>query len=180
MAGLDLVTLDTGNVISLAEAKTHLRVDSSAEDDLISLYIDAAVSHLDGNFGTLGMAVSQSVWTQEYDAFSGDMYLPVYPVQSVSSVSYGSDAFTQYTLQRAGRKYFLRVDDGVSWPTTEEKVSIAFVGGFNITPSAIKAAVLLHVGTLYENRESVIIGTISSSLPLAYHALLAPYRGWQV
>lgn len=41
---------------------------------------------------------------------------------------------------------------------------------------AIRAAMLLTLGHLYANREDVVIGTISSVLPLGSRALLAPYR----
>lgn len=36
-------------IISLSEAKSHLRVDQSSEDTLIQLYIDAASDYI-GNF----------------------------------------------------------------------------------------------------------------------------------
>ncbi|WP_322990890.1 head-tail connector protein, partial [Hoeflea sp.] len=43
-------------------------------------------------------------------------------------------------------------------------------------PAAIKTAILLLIGNWYENRESVVTGTIASELPLAVDALIAPYR----
>jgi uncharacterized phage protein (predicted DNA packaging) len=45
----------------------------------------------------------------------------------------------------------------------------------NITP-AIKMAVLLLVGHWYTNREAVVTGTITTSLPLAYESLINSYR----
>jgi hypothetical protein len=43
-------------------------------------------------------------------------------------------------------------------------------------PAAIKQALKLLIGHWYENRETVITGTISTALPFAAEALLAPYR----
>lgn len=40
---LNVVVLTTGPLITLQEAKEHLSVDSSDQDDLIGLYTDAAV-----------------------------------------------------------------------------------------------------------------------------------------
>lgn len=44
-----------------------------------------------------------------------------------------------------------------------------------INPS-IRAACLLIVGNLYGNREDVVVGTISSELPMGSRSLLMPYR----
>lgn len=49
-----------------------------------------------------------------------------------------------------------------------------------INPS-IRAACLLILGSLYANREDVVVGTISSELPMGSRSLLTPYRiGWGV
>ncbi|WP_140920890.1 head-tail connector protein [Limnobaculum xujianqingii] len=40
----------------------------------------------------------------------------------------------------------------------------------------VKAAMLLYIGHLYENREAVIVGSTPVKLPLAVDALLQPYR----
>ncbi|MEF1310674.1 head-tail connector protein [Vibrio mytili] len=42
--------------------------------------------------------------------------------------------------------------------------------------SALKVAVFLLVATWYENRESVAVAVSVNELPLAYHALMRPYR----
>ena len=47
--------------------------------------------------------------------------------------------------------------------------------------SSIRAACLLITGNLYANREDVVVGTISSDLPMGSRTLLTPYRiGWGV
>lgn len=49
-----------------------------------------------------------------------------------------------------------------------------------INPS-ITAACLLILGSLYANREDVVVGTITSELPMGSRSLLTPYRvGWGV
>ncbi|MDW5376835.1 head-tail connector protein [Halomonas sp. HP20-15] len=40
----------------------------------------------------------------------------------------------------------------------------------------ITTAMLLIIGHWYANRESVVIGTITSEVPMAVHALISPYR----
>ena len=49
-----------------------------------------------------------------------------------------------------------------------------------INPS-VRAACLLILGSLYANREDVVVGVSSSELPIGSRALLTPYRvGWGV
>lgn len=49
-----------------------------------------------------------------------------------------------------------------------------------INPS-VRAACLLILGSLYANREDVVVGTISSEIPMGSRSLLTPYRvGWGV
>ena len=40
----------------------------------------------------------------------------------------------------------------------------------------ITAAMLLLIGHWYANRESVVLGTITSELPMAVESLISPYR----
>jgi hypothetical protein len=62
-----------------------------------------------------------------------------------------------------------------------EALAAAVLGGtagsspILVNPS-IKAACLLILGNLYSNREDVVIGTISSELPMGSRSLLTPYR----
>ncbi len=44
------------------------------------------------------------------------------------------------------------------------------------TQDDITTAMLLLIGHWYANRESVVVGTITSELPMAVEALIAPYR----
>ncbi|BDO09031.1 hypothetical protein KAM481_33070 [Aeromonas caviae] len=48
--------------------------------------------------------------------------------------------------------------------------------GLTLDNQAVVAAILMHAGQLYENRETIITGTIVSEVPMAYAHLLGPYR----
>ena len=41
---------------------------------------------------------------------------------------------------------------------------------------AIRAAMLLHIAHLYQNRETTVTGTIIAEVPMSYDALLGPHR----
>lgn len=44
----------------------------------------------------------------------------------------------------------------------------------------ITTAMLLVIGHWYANRESVVVGTITSELPMAVNAIIAPYQFYNV
>ena len=53
---------------------------------------------------------------------------------------------------------------------------LGYMVGFAVGSSPlVRAAALLIVGHLYENREAVVIGTIATDLPMGVELLLAPY-----
>jgi uncharacterized phiE125 gp8 family phage protein len=59
-------------------------------------------------------------------------------------------------------------------------VAVEYTAGYGDTaadvPAPLRQAMLLMIGHWYEHREAVITGSISTGLPLAARALLAPYR----
>ena len=133
--------------VPLAAVKTHLRVDHDDEDGLIAAYLDAATAHLDGLSGTLGIALSPQTWRAVFSPGSDITCLPLGPVISRSEPV-----------------------------TSGDEVSVEFVAGFaGGVPQPIQAAIMLHVGTLYQNREQEADKWQPTR---AYEALLAPWRRW--
>lgn len=169
--------------VTLAEAKAHLRVTDSGENDLIAALIEAAVSHLDGWHGILGRCIVEQTWRQDMVEFPSDMIrLPFPDVQSVT-VQYTDTSGTNRTF--AGANYHLINTPGASaimlastasWPSVADApdaVRITMVCGFATVPQALKMAILLHIGALFENRASE---SAVALMPFAYDALIRPYR----
>lgn len=186
---LKLVTPPAERPVSLAEARLHLRVDHTDEDDLIAGLLDAAVDHLDGASGILGRALVTQAWDLVLDALPCDaIQLPLAPLVSVSSVQYYDTAGALQTLSPS--LYYV---DAISqpgwvtrlstatWPDTMDganAVIVRFVAGYGAAaavPGAIKAAIKLLVGHLYRNREATTAEALTAT-PMAVDALLAPYR----
>ena len=176
--------------VSLAEAKEHLRVDHTAEDTLIQIYLDAAVSALDGWSGQLGRALVTQTWRQDFDAFppSDMLRLPFPDAQSVS-VAYtdenGSDqtlATSEYHLVQDYTSSAIELAENSTWPNTDDvpdAVRVTTVVGYGDAadvPADLKAAILIHIGHMYENRESVSMGVSPATTPLAYNFLISKYR----
>ena len=173
--------------VTLAQAKAHLRVTSDAENTLIAALVSAAVSHLDGWSGILGRCLITQTWRQDFDGF-GCMKLP-FPNVASAVVAYTDENGTSQTL--AGSNYHIIngvrgssivLSDGGSFPGTASKpdaVRVTFVAGYGdaaAVPDGLKAAILLHIGHLFENRAAVEVGATPTVLPLAYEALIAPHR----
>lgn len=173
--------------IDLELVKAHLRVEDDGDDALVQAYIEAACAHIDGPQGWLGRAV----WTQTLElrqnVFSGPIRLPYGPVQSVTSIKYVDSAGVEQTLDDATYALLspgvLSLSYGFAWPTLRgdaQGVRIQYVAGEAETPPAIRAAVMLMVGDLYANRETVgeVTGAVQMSTTVAN--LLSPFRNWRV
>ncbi len=192
---LKLITAPTVEPITLQETKDHLRVDGTTDDALISALILAARQHLDGRDGWLGRALMAQTWDYTLDEFPpGDFIrLPLAPVQSVTSISYTDTDGASQTFSSAS--YALGADldwqprvnlgYGLTWASTRgvpDAVTVRFVAGYanaNAVPAPIKAALLLTVGHLYENREAIAEtgrGVTLTELPMGVDSLLFPYR----
>jgi uncharacterized phiE125 gp8 family phage protein len=71
-------------LLTTDEAKTHLRVDDSAEDGYVDSLVLTAEHHLDGFSGVLGRALITQTWQRSFDGFPcGDtIRLPIGPLQA--------------------------------------------------------------------------------------------------
>uniref|UniRef100_A0A6M3K180 Putative head-tail connector n=1 Tax=viral metagenome TaxID=1070528 RepID=A0A6M3K180_9ZZZZ len=75
---------------------------------------------------------------------------------------------------------------GKSWPTTTLRpvngIKVTFTAGYgdaaSSVPAAVRQAMLLLIGHLYENREAVVTGTMVNEMPLGVSALLWKRRAF--
>lgn len=168
-------------------------LDQVAFDEISALlqgYIEAAVYHLNGWTGILGACIGEQVWRQDFDGFDRCLKLPLGPVNSVTSVTFRNDSGqistignAEYSLQTdAAGDSVVRFRNAYSFPSSAlyeiGAVSVLYKAGLNPIPAPIKQAILLMVGSWYENREEVIVGTITASLPsaVAVDRLISPFR----
>jgi uncharacterized phiE125 gp8 family phage protein len=113
------------------------------------------------------------------DAFPpAGIFLPLPPLQSVTSVKYidedgveqtlSTDLYDVDTDSEPGK---VVLESGESWPTTYDQVNavrVRYVAGYgaaSAVPEDVKTWMKLRVGTMYENREAIITGTITSDVP---------------
>ena len=175
-------------LLTIDEVKAHLRVDHADEDALIYGLIDAAAAHLDGYSGIMGRALITQTWAVDFPTFTNRINVPLGPIQS-ATIQYYDSLNTQQTLATS---VYAVLNDGLGpyvtlrynqqWPQTytrDDAVRITWVAGYGTAaavPAAIRAAALLLIGHWYEHRSAVNVGNITSTLPFAVDALLAPFR----
>lgn len=154
--------------VTLAQAKTHLRVDFDDDNAEIEADIEAAREIIE-DAGE--MALITQTWRLRLDNWPCVIELPRAPVQSVTSIKYFDTAGVEQTLV-AGTDYQVALDStppriapepDMSWPAIESgrlsPISIVFVAGFGAAasdvPRQLISAVLLQVAALYEFREDI-------------------------
>ncbi|MGM8931392.1 head-tail connector protein [Salinicola halophyticus] len=175
-------------MLTLTDVKLQRRIDEddTTEDVLLQRFIDAAYRYAEAHTQT---AIRQRTETVVIDGFpSRDhaIVLPWYPVQSIESLEYVAPSGDSQPLDEHGLRLDTRTDPhriyprwGDYWPATiaePECVTIIASVGYEKTPEDIELALLLLIGHWYENRESVVIGTITAEVPMGVEMLLFDYR----
>lgn len=181
---LEITTGPTIEPVTLDEAKTHLRIENTADDALIMALIVAA-REMAEQF--TGRALITQTWTLYLDKFDTEIRTPLPPLQSVAEIKYtDTDGAEQIldpatyivdTKSKPGR--IVSVDGWPDTDTTPNAVAVQFVAGYGSpgqVPETIKAAIRLMVADLYESRESYIVGTTAAPLPTTSETLLWPYK----
>lgn len=168
-------------IVTLAEAKTQLRVTHSDEDDFILRLIKVAQAQIDGPDGA-GIAAVQCQWRLSLDAFPAVIRLPLNPVRSILSITYDNGSVqtlspTAYTLDKDRSPAIIAPAYGTSWPTSRAipgAVKITFEAGYDATPEDLKQAALLLISHYYDRREAT--GEKAAELPFGVTAVLGRYR----
>lgn len=174
--------------VSVADAKFHLRIDGDAQDAAVGRMVLAAASNVER---VTGRALVTQKWALILDRFpcgNQAIKLPLPPLQAVDVIKYFDSNDTEQTLPAPD---YVADPGGLigrvlpawrkSWPATSGRpmaVRIEFTAGYgeaSAVPPDIVAAMLLLLGSLDQNREAVVIGTIVNELPLGVDYLLSPY-----
>lgn len=183
----------TTEPVTLAQAQLHLRLDtvgsppSHPDDTLVQTLISAARENAE-NY--TGVTIAQAQYEVLGDVVSNEMSLQTHPVTSVSTVTYeDSDGVTQtvaasdYYVDNFARPARLVFKENAPAKPTTVRFTAGYTDGNSPNPypcpAGIKSALLLMIGNLYENRESVAMNSTQLKpyeRPQSYLHLLTPYR----
>ena len=168
LAGVVTITPPAAFPVDAAAARAHLRIDETSQGSSpLDLYIAAAVDFAEDS-------MECSLMPRELMAtfYGGErVILPRGPVLDIVSVSNAVEtATTAYTTRNVGNTIEILPTVSLLYPVT-----VVYHAGYEsaaVVPAAIKAAILAHVGTLYENRESIA----DKSMAVVPHSLADFYR----
>jgi uncharacterized phiE125 gp8 family phage protein len=176
------------DVVTLAEAKAHLRVEAEDTDNDAAIrgYVSAAVSYAEQYTGLrlAPQTVKLRAWALDACTFR----LPTAPIESITSITYlDQDGAEQaldasaYVTDLNGIHPTLSRAYHQTWPAhrvTLGSITITAVCGYAAgqVPTPIKQAILLMVGDWFSNRETTDPSRVQAIEMVAVDALLANYR----
>ena len=182
--------------ITLATARLHLRLDTTGsppthpDDALVTNIIKTAREAVEDY---TELTLGQTTYALALDEFPVNaIELGTYPINSITSIIYTDTNGTLQTLS-AGQYIFdsyskpSKIFPTTTWPNTKQvpnAVIVRFAAGFTDglspneypMPLALKQAMLLYIGELYENREAINVGNLVTAIPFGIIHLMTPYR----
>jgi uncharacterized phiE125 gp8 family phage protein len=170
-----VVTEPDGEPVTLDEARAHLRLVPTTEDEQVSRLIKAARQRVEKDTGRALLTQTLDVYYDMPPCGTDDLWVPMPELQSVTSVTYYNQSNVSATFSSAS----YLVD------TAGEPGRIALNLGYGTepddVPQPIRQAMLTLIGVMFEHREQVIVSQFAGQfmeLPYGYKQLIAPYKLW--
>lgn len=152
------------SLISLYIAKQHLRVDHDDEDMMIQAYLNAAeqtaIQYLNRNVYADSAALAAAIAAAPATLTAATA---TYDAAVAGAEAMENETESDIALEAAELAY-----------AKAQNEARATHNGI-VTTAAIEAAIMLHTGQLYDNRESVTRVNLSV-VPMGWDVLLQPYR----
>lgn len=176
--------------VELPSAKARLRIDTEDENADLKGLIAAASQHYEAHTGVALINRTVTAKFDEWPVGGEPIVLRPAPLVSVASVQYLDTGGATQTV--AGSTYTVDTDSltglvwlafDKTWPTLRSvarAITATYTAGHGTTPHDVpeihQQAILLLVGHWYANRESVVVGTITSDVPQSYDAIVSTQR----
>lgn len=198
---LRLLTAPETPLLTTAEAKSHLRIYHSADDDYIDAIVAGVTANIDGAEGWMGRCWVSQKWELTLDKFPDNdergvvgLPIPLPPLISIEEIEYDNEDGVATELTSANYRivganstsgaYVLPLAD-TEWPDTHDEpasVRISFTAGYaSGPPESVKWAVRLLVSHFFEHREAAVDSGAKFGLlelPFGVQMLLTPHRYW--
>jgi len=173
--------------VSLTEAKSHLKVDTTADDTYITSIIKAATQLSEEYTNRFFI---NTVIDQTCSDFAQLQTLFKSKVSAVAHVKYYDNDNSLQTLsasiydtQLQYEPSQIQLAENQSFPSITKRndavvarYTVGYGSAASDVPEIIKQAILLTIGNFYQNRNSVVIGRIATELPQNSKWLLDTYK----
>ena len=175
-------------ISTVDRVRHNSRISDKYDDQWI---VDALASATDYCERALECCVARSNWRLTLDHFpasNGPIAIPLWPIHQITAIAYtnvnGANTSSNVIdiVQPVGLgRYLLQPKFGINWPEAQSPngVRIEFSAGFEdlaAVPSTIQRAALMLISHWYENREAVLIGTISKEIELGFSSMVEMVR----
>jgi uncharacterized phiE125 gp8 family phage protein len=180
---------DALSVVSLADAKVHLRVvDDTSEDSLITALIGAAVNAVE-QYVMRSLTLVPVEWQGDFDQMGRS--LGIAGVTAITAISYLASDGTTKTVAPADcrivRERAIIPAPGKSWPVDVAEggsaVTLDLVAGYDPTsttgnhvPPSLISAVKMMLDCLFAQRDGIVTQGLDGNMPAVVMALCRPYR----
>ena len=181
--------------VTVAEAKAHLRVDTSEDDAYVQNLVTSAREWCEQ---CLDRTLVNTQWVMRFDSFppdgTQDIELPRPPMATAGTTTAVSLTFTyengttatystaSYRVDRNSTPGAVKTLYGQTWPPhlmDDNAVSVTWWAGYGAAgssvPAAIRHAILMIVGILYEKRAAAESGSLNE-VPFGVKSLLDSQR----
>ncbi len=175
--------------VSRDEAKAYARIYTDGEDSIVDGLIAAAVGYVEKE---CYRAIMPQTWELYLDEWPEDniVFLPRPLIQEVNTIKYYDTDGVLQTLDSDLYQVDIKTEPGrvkpaydEVWPSVRSGmlsvITINYTSGWadaTTVPADIKTAILLLISHWFENREAVVVGTITSTLKMAVDALIDNFK----
>ena len=187
MKTYQVITPASAYPVSLTEAKSHLKVDTTADDTYITSIIKAATQLSEEYTNRFFI---DTVIDQTCSDFAQLQTLFKSKVSAVAHVKYYDNdnslqtlSATIYDTQLQYEPSQIQLAENQSFPSITKRndavvarYTVGYGSSSSDVPEIIKQAILLTIGNFYQNRNSVVIGRIATELPMNVKWLLDTYK----
>jgi uncharacterized phiE125 gp8 family phage protein len=170
--------------VTLAEMKSHLRLEHDADDSLVGAIISSAREWCEEY---CERTFTHAQWQMGLDGFPAAISLPRPPMATAAgftavTVSYETDAGVLVNIPSADFRVFRDETPGVlrpiyngTWPSHRldyGSVTVTWWAGYGASgsdvPQRVRSAIMLLGTHLYEQRSAVLVGQGWTQTPLAF------------
>ncbi len=182
--------------VTLSEAKAHCRIDTNDDDAYVASLISAAREWCEQY---LDRTLVYTQWVMRFDKFppdgTMDIELPRPPMAAAGTATAVALTFTydngttatyssaSYRVDSSSTPGAVKTLYGQTWPPhlqDDNAISVTWWGGYGASgqdvPAAIRHAMLMLVAYWYDNRSTVLVGSISKQLEFAVESLLSSQK----
>ena len=185
------ITKNESQIVSTSEAKTHLRVSTSADDDYIQNLIFAATEQIEKYINCVILEAACVQWCDTWTDTLELYYSPLINSRSltVTHIKYYDDNDTlqtwdaaNYVVDNVHTPARIGIKANLDYPTVSERIApiiITYTSGYSSVsqvPADIKQAILIMVGQWYENRQVAVVGRSVGTIPMTAEYLIEKYK----